>query len=164
MGKRGIFSWICVRLYVEHDVFTPRGCWRLHGTFYIRDICKSHYTPHYFVFELSRELVWWWVVPWNLSWQRSGWWVDHGWGYNWVPILQLIRSTILGPSWDLGFRSASCVFDIVATISDVFLRLFSLWSVIRMLKGMYWGVILYAKTNFNVSWFSLYKFYGGLIL
>ena len=53
------------------------------------------------------------------------------------------------------------MFDLVSTMSNILPTWFSWRLVIRMLRGLYWGVIMSAKTIFIVFWLSPYKIYAG---
>ena len=67
----------------------------------------------------------------------------------------------LFPPWGLELRSESFMFDLVSTISNILLRWFSWRAAMRMLRGLYRGVIMSDKTIFIVLWFFSYKIYGG---
>ena len=75
-----------------------------------------------------------------------------------MPIEQSMRFRRLLPPWGLELRSASCMFDLVSTVSNDFLR-WSLWiAVIRASRILYWVVIPYSSTLLIVYWLYSYSF------
>ena len=132
-------------------------------------VVRRHYNvmcvyPHnYFVFGYSYKFSWWWVGSWNFSRQRNLWCSEPLGGYKRVTVSQSIISLILWTPWGLEFRSTSCRFDLVSTISNIFIIWFSWREVMRTTIYLDWGVIMSYNNNFIVAWLSSYNFYGGPI-
>ena len=69
----------------------------------------------------------------------------------------------LFPPCGLEFRSESCMFDLVSTMSTVYLRRISWRAVIRTLIGLDSGVIIPTSTISIFACLSSYSFDGGPI-
>ena len=76
--------------------------------------------------------------------------VCYGWilmgGYNKVSIEWSMIYLSLFPPWGLELRSEFFMFDLVSAMSNVLLRWCSWRAVMRMLRGLSWGVIMSTKT------------------